>query len=108
MSDLDELGRSLAALFPVASNHRGWTVSNLRHNWERTEWGVEESWACDIIGPRDLLTERMRFIGHDSTYTWRLYPSAIGSAESTTAEGLVEQVAAIVESLGLADLKEPA
>ena len=59
-NDLDALGRRLAAEFPVAATHRGWTVRNLVHNYEQTPWGVEETWSCEIIGPRDLLTERVR------------------------------------------------
>lgn len=105
--DLAALGRRLAAEFPVASQHRGWTVRNLVHNFERTPYGVEETWSCDIAGPRDLYSERRQFQGGKLAFTWRIVSDVIGTAESSTPEGLVNQVKAIVDALGIRDLKEP-
>lgn len=104
--DLDALGHRLAAEFPVAAQHRGWTVRNLTHSFERMPWGTEETWSCEFVGPRDLWTQRRRYAG-GSDFTWRLAADVVGKAESTTPDGLVEQIRAVIEMLGLRDLKEP-
>ena len=106
VDDMTALGHQLAALFPVAAQHRGWTVRNLSHNFEQLPWGVEETWSCEIVGPRDLWSERRRWAGR-TAFTWRLSANAMGTAESPTAEGLVEQVKGIIDKLGIAALKEP-
>jgi hypothetical protein len=110
VDDITELGHRLAAEFPQAAQHRGWTVRNLNHNFEQTPWGVEETWSCEVIGPRDLWTERHRFAGATeprTAFTWRIAAGIMGTTESTTADGLVEQVQAIVEALGIKALREP-
>lgn len=111
MSDIDpltDLGRRLAALFPVAAQHRGWTVRNLSHNFEQTPWGVEETWSCEIVGPRDVWSSRQRFAGTaPDTFLSGVAAGILGSAEAVSADALVDQVCTLVDTLGIRDLREP-
>lgn len=105
--DLDELGRRLAALFPVAAQHRGWVVANLLHSFEQTPWGVEELWSADIYGPTDISSRGHRVVGHPRFFTLEHMSQITGSIESSTPDGLVDQARLLVANLGLADLTEP-
>lgn len=107
MSDLDDLGRELAALFPVATRQRGWTVANLEHGFEQTAWGVEETWRCDIYGPTDIWSEWHRFANGSRTSTAMIRSGTTGTIEAPTREALIQQVKYVVDTLGIADLKAP-
>jgi hypothetical protein len=105
---MDALGRRLAELFPVAAQHRGWTVANLTHAYERTPFGVEELWSADIYGPTDFYSREHRFADRPGrSFTLEHHSDITGHIEADTPEQLVLQAKVLVDNLGLADLSEP-
>ena len=107
MDEMTVIGLRLAALFPIAAQHRGWTVANLTHAHERTAIGVEEVWSADIYGPTDISSRWVQIVGQPRTSLLDHRSQVTGKVEAPTADLLIKQVTLLVAQLGLADMTEP-